>query len=212
MKPPRRLGILCLLGASLVSGACAGRYGRLPREGADRAQVGVYRARLAEGAPRARRFKLLLFVAPPDRLHGEILTPVGATATILDGGGGRLAVTFVRDRVSYVGEADPEIIERVLGVRASLDQLVAGLLTGEQPPDGWTVQRSAGGLGGLPERVEFRSAETSLTLDRTALRSLARPVAALGTGEPPPHTERRPLGEIVTRLEIEDRAVEDEAR
>ena len=75
--------------------------------------VGLYRARLEHPDGSSDRFKLLLHAALPDRLHGEVLAPVGGTVLIFDGGGGRMAVTFVRDRVSFVGPASPANLEKL---------------------------------------------------------------------------------------------------
>ena len=61
----------------------------------------------------------------PDRIHGEILSPVGTTEAIFDGGNGRIAVTLPRDRVSYVGDGDAAAMAKVLGVRLSLEELVS---------------------------------------------------------------------------------------
>jgi hypothetical protein len=155
--------------------------------------VGLYRARLAEADGRSEKFRLLLFAAPPDRIHGEVLTPVGGTVLIFDGGGGRIAITLVRDRVAFAGPAGPDVIEKLIGVPVRLEDLVDGLLTGAPPSASFELLREAEVGEALPERFEISSGGRSLELQRRRLRVLDRPEGGLGTGEPPPGLELLPL-------------------
>jgi hypothetical protein len=195
----RRLAafLLAVLGCALFN-ACAGRLAVSRAEMTPEPQVGVYRGRLVEAEEKNRRFRLLLFVALPDRVHGEVVSPVGSTLMIVDGGAGQLAVTLVRDGVSYVGKARPEILERILGVRLSLEELVRGFLSGMEDADytDCSVTRSAEELNGLPQAIEFRSHETSLSFELKKVRPLGRPTETLGTGRPPDGTEIRGLDEL----------------
>ena len=78
------MGLVLVLALSLA--ACAGR--RVPVSSVQDAgpAFGLYRARLEEAGGQSERFRLLLFAAAPDRIHGEVLSPMGTTALIFDGG------------------------------------------------------------------------------------------------------------------------------
>jgi hypothetical protein len=155
--------------------------------------VGLYKARLDDADGRSERFRLLLFAAEPDRIHGEVLTPVGGTALIFDGGDGRIAITLVRERVAFAGRAEPEAIEKLIGVRVPLGELVHGLLHGLTAHDGPTVVREPAGREGLPELFEISAGERSLRLQLKRLRALDRGHETLGTGQPPAGLELLPL-------------------
>ncbi|NIS29847.1 MAG: hypothetical protein GWN07_06540 [Actinobacteria bacterium] len=157
--------------------------------------MGLYKVRLEESGERTRRFKILLFAESPDRLHGEILSPVGSTVMIFDSGAGRLAVTFVRDREAYVGTADPAAMEAVFGLRMTLGQLVGGLLTGEGGTDELRMVREAS-VDGLPDRLELSSGPRTLTLDLRRRLALRERPGGVGTGRPPEGMTERPLDEL----------------
>jgi len=159
-------------------------------------QVGIYRARFSGEEVKPRRFRLLLYAASPDRIHCEVISPVGSTLMVLDGGGGRLAVTFVRDGVSYVGTARPETLERVFGLRLGLDELVGALLGSDLAPAACRVERQAAPDGELPARFGLDDGRRRLDLELKRFQPLKGPSEALGTGEPPPGTELRPLDEL----------------
>jgi hypothetical protein len=154
--------------------------------------VGVYRARLDDGEGRPQKFKLLLFAAPPDRLHGEVLSPTGNTVLIFDGGDGRMAVTFVRDRVAYVGPAGSEALDKLVGVPLTLEELVRGLLEGARGGEPYTLVRLAQEPG-LPQSLEIVAEGRSLALQLKRLRPLSAPAEGLGTGRPPDGMEQLPL-------------------
>jgi hypothetical protein len=157
--------------------------------------LGVYKGELVEAEGRSRRFRLLLFLASPDRIHGEVLSPLGSTVMIVDGGEGRLAVTLARDGLSYVGSARPEILARILGVRLSLRQLVAAFLEGARG-ESFDVRRSAEERSGLPESLEFRTTEVALRFQLKKVRPLPELPDGLGSGQPAAGTEIRPLEEL----------------
>ena len=72
-----------MAGLLLLAGCGGGR--KSTRDLAQGPHAAVYRARF-EPTPgeRARKFRLLVYAAEPDRLHGEILSAVGTTELILD--------------------------------------------------------------------------------------------------------------------------------
>ena len=195
----------------MILGSCAGRKNPDLAQATAGPQIGVYRGRIVEDDGKSRRFRLLLFVAPPDRVHAEVLSPLGPTVMIVDGGAGDLAVTLPRDGVSYVGEARPEILERILGVRLTLDELVRGFLEGMADADcvDCRVTRSAEELEGLPRSLEFRSVDTSLSFELKKVRPLRKPTEELGSGKPPEGTEIRPLDDLGTEHRVGDQ--EDES-
>jgi len=167
--------------------------------------VGQYKGRIEGSDGESRQFRLLLYAALPDRVHGEVLSPLGTVQLILDGGGGRLAITFVSDGVSFVGRARPAALVRILGVPLSLEELVRGLLTGEGENDEITLLRTGDRGPGLPVRLEIRTSSSSLELRLKRLRPARVLGPELGTGRPPANTEVLPIEE----LEREGRRLQD---
>ena len=165
--------------------------------------MGVYRARLELPSGEANRFRLLLYAELPDRIHGEILSPVGTTELILDGGRGRVAVTVPRERVAYVGAGDSRALEQVLGLSLTLEQLVGGLVgaSGDLPGHRWS--REPPGRAGLPETFEIEGGGHRLTLRLKRTERLRVSTASLGNGEAPPGVEVRPLESLQT-VELPD--------
>jgi len=170
--------------------------------------MGVYRARLEDASGQSRRFRLLLYATLPDRIHGEVLSPVGTTELIIDGGGGRVAITQPRKRVSYAGDADAEAMEKVLGVRLSLEQLVQGLLGHEVTGVGYSVERRPAGETGLPESLRIDGSGHSLSLRLKSSQPLRVSTSTLGNGEPPPDMEVLPLTDL-DPVELPDDSPED---
>jgi len=195
----RRLVAGLAAGALLAAGAgCAARRGPA-REGAGPAPlVGYYSGRLEEAGRPARGFRVMLFVEAPDRIHAEVLSPLGTPELVLDGGAGLLAVTLVDEGRTYAGPARPEALFLALGLPIEIGQLVEAVRTGEAGDSGWRVTR-AGPRGSLPETLELAAADLVLTLRRKRLRVLDRPRGELGTGRPPAGVEARPLDEFVAR-------------
>jgi hypothetical protein len=164
--------------------------------GTDGAVVGVYRGRLAVHGEASRRFRLMLFAEKPDRLHAEILGPLGSPQLVVDGGGGRLSIAVVRDRIAYVGESRPDLVERALGVSLQLGQLVRAILDGELDDPDFTLARSEDPPGSLPTLLELESSTVTLRMELRQSRILESSAASLGTGSPPPGMEQRPLEEL----------------
>jgi len=156
----------------------------------------VYKGRIEEAGGRVRKFRLLLYAASPDRLHGEVLSPLGRTHLVLDAGDGRLAITFARDGESFVGQAKPEILARILGVPLELESLVGAVLTGAQGPSAVRVARSGGELPGLPQTLELTGDGATLFLELRRRRPLGTDPDTLGTGRPPEGTRVRPIEEL----------------
>jgi len=158
--------------------------------------MGVYRARLEDSTGQSRRFRLLLYATLPDRIHGEILSPVGTTEVIVDGGDGRVTVTLPRKRVAYTGAGDAAALEKVLGVRLSLEELVRGLLGHGVSDSGYDVERKPAGQVGLPAELRIEGSGHRLSLRLKSKQPLRVSTATLGTGEPPPEMELRPLATL----------------
>ncbi len=143
-----------------------------------------------------RRFRVLLFAALPDRIHAEVLSALGSPQAILDGGDGRLAVTFVADRESFVGEAEAGVLSRLLGVELDLGGLARALLLGDDAGAPCRIRRSGSTTPGLPDRIAFESDSSLFELTLERRRRLETDQAALGTGVPPSGTHLRPLEEL----------------
>lgn len=187
---------ILLCGLLLLAG-CAGRRTE-PRGPAETAlaEAGLYRVSVRDPVEGQRRFRLLLFAELPDRLHGEVLSPVGSVLLIIDGGAGRMAVTFVRDGVTFEGPADDAALARVLGVRLSLAALVQGLLTGVVLAPDLHLTREAGVSPALPALLVLDDGERNLTLELKRLQPLRAATGALGTGRAPAGMDVRPLSEL----------------
>jgi hypothetical protein len=158
--------------------------------------MGVYRVVLQGEETESRKFRLLLFAAEPDRLHAEALSAVGATELIVDGGGGRITISIVREGVSYVGEADPEAMKKVLGVALSLEDLVRMLLTGGEGSSGFRMERSPASGGLLPTWLKISSEGRSAEFKLKRLRPMRGRAELLGTGAAPERMKVLPLEEL----------------
>ncbi len=188
-------GAICLVLAVPVLSCAGGRRFHPDSEPAG-AQMGVYRARLQQGQGESHRFRLLLYATLPDRIHGEILSPLGTIELIFDGGGGRVAVTIPREGVSYAGAGDSEAMGKVLGVPLSLEQLVQGLLGQSTTGTDYVLARKPEGRAGLPDTMEISGRGNRLSLKLKKLQPLRVSTASLGNGEPPPGMELRPLDSL----------------
>ena len=97
------------------------------------------------------------------------------------------------------------MLERVIGVRVGLEDLVSALLGGGAPPSQpYTVER-APAAAGLPRTFALRAAERSLRLDRRRLEPLRVSTEELGTGFVPEGIEVQPL-EQLGDVELPDEA------
>lgn len=197
MSSRARWTVGALAGLLLLVG-CGG--GRKPnRDFGPGPYAAVYRARFASASDeRVRKFRLLVYAAEPDRLHGEILSAVGTTELILDAGGGRVSVFFVRDRIAFVGPANSRVLDALLGVPVAIEDLVQALL-GNRPEDlpgassGWTLL--PGGRV-YPDTIRLEDGGRRFELRLKRIRPIRVDPATLGTGRPPRGVEQRPLEEL----------------
>lgn len=180
-----------------IGGGCARRAGRgLAVADGPGTEVAVYRGTLTEPESGDHGFRVTLFVARPDRVHAEIAGPVGGPRLIVDGGGGRIALSFVADRVAYVGSDPRGGLRSVLGLDLGLEDLVGAVLDGVPPPAVRRFEHTPGGPGGWPRRIEMSGIDVDLVLDLRRTRSLPDGAAVeLGTGAAAPGLEVRPLAE-----------------
>jgi hypothetical protein len=193
---PRTLAVVAIvLAASAL--ACPGKRGARSGPGVSDDHFGVYRARLVAPPDDSRKFKALLYAAPPDRLHAEILPPVGGPELILDGGDGRLAVTIASRDAAWVGAASAETLEAVLGFPVTLEGLVGALLEGRPLPSPVELVRSPRDAPGLPRKLELRVDGRELRLELHRTRRRGNGGYPIGTGTPPPGVEVRPLEELL---------------
>jgi hypothetical protein len=176
--------------------SCAGARRGPTTDLAPAETVGVYRAAVIDAEGHERKFRLLLFAAHPDRLHGEALSAVGTTEMIVDAGGGMMSVAFTRERVAYVGEASPEAMEKIIGVGLPLGGVVRSLLMGAAGEAGFEVTRTPATGDGLPHSLEIAAAGGRLTLKLKRLRPLTSPPDELGTGSPPDGMTVLPLEDL----------------
>lgn len=185
--------LACLL--VLASAGCA-RH-RAPLEILDSRQaLALYKARLEQPDESGRRFRMLVFGVVPDRLHVEVLPPIGGTEMIVDAGGGRLAVTLVDERRAYVGLTSPQAVERMLGLELELETLLGLLLEGGQPTGDWSVVREPADRSGFPDRLEIGDGRRRLKLELKRMQPLGVDASTLGTGNPPQGMEILPLSDL----------------
>jgi hypothetical protein len=191
----RRLAPLILCGL-LLSG-CAGRTSRIGAVPDQPSWSAIYKGRFTSQDGETLRFKAWIWAGTPDRLHVEVFGPMGGTRLTVDGGGGRLAVASVQDKVAFVGEAGSLALSPVFGVSMTLAGRVSAL-TGGGRPDGLTIwRRDADAGGGLPLRLHVGSDSGLLELTRMRVRPVPASAAhRLGNGEPPPGIPVRPLAEL----------------
>jgi hypothetical protein len=178
--------------AALLSG-CPHGTGGMPS--GDGPLVGVYKAIVSgEGAPR-RSATIHLWAALPDRLHAEVVTPVGSVTLTLDAGGGRVCLVDVSEGTAYAGEDDAGALAAIAGVPLTAGDAVRALLAGVAPA-GYTVTRDGGSDPGLPEHLRIEGGARSAQLTRVRLVRLGTSEAALGTGDPPGRLAVRPLADF----------------
>lgn len=156
---------------------------------------GVYKAEVDAGDGAVRHAKISLWAEAPDRLHAELLGPMGGVAFILDAGGGKTCVIDLGAATAYVGEDGVDAIERLVGVRVTVTDAVAALLSGTAP-SGLSVTRSGVAEGSLPEALRIAEGSRSLALTQVRLVRGAGDPAALGTGVPPAKFAVEPLAHL----------------
>ncbi len=155
----------------------------------------VYKAAIDEGQGARRGAKLALWAERPDRLHAELIGPVGGVTYILDAGGGNVCVVDVSAATAYVGEDGPDAIAALTGVRVSVADAVAALLDGVSPA-GVAVTRVGGLDGALPDTLRIEDGARSLVIERVRVERGRTDPDALGTGLPPDRLRLRPLGNL----------------
>ena len=155
--------------------------------------IGAYRARLVDAEGRTHTLRLLLWAHEPDRLHAEVLGPVGGVRLTFDAGPGAASVVDHQAAVAYAGDPSPDDVRRIVGVPLAVPALVQALLSGASP-EGLRVDRT--GALGLPERFSVEGAEGALRLELQRLTRGSASEAALGTGSPPRGMTLRPLSEL----------------
>jgi hypothetical protein len=176
--------------------SCASRQPLNNTPDAANAEMGVYRARLTDRTGNSKKFKLLIFAELPDRLHGEIISPIGSTVAIFDGGAGLLSVALLRERLAFVGSSGPQALERVCGLPISLGDLVRGLLDDDVHQTDYTLMRTPADDGGLPAGLTITAGGQTLQLELKRKQTVRGPTASLGTGQPPAGLEIHPLEEL----------------
>jgi hypothetical protein len=119
---------------------------------------------------------------------------------LLDGGGGRLAVTIPGREESWAGAASAEQFRRVLGFPVELHELVGAVLQGTALGGDVRMTRVPAAGGDLPRTLELSFEGRWLRLDLERRRRTHGSVADMGTGTPPPGTEVRPLDEFSVEL------------
>jgi len=156
----------------------------------------VYKARLAGEGLKSRRFRLMIYGELPDRLHAEVLSPLGTTELIVDAGGGRVAVTLVDERTSFVGSAAEDVLQRILGLHLELDMLLGLVLGNDEAAPGLVVNRVPATGPGYPDSLEIGNERRQLQLELKRVHALERDPETLGNGRPPDGVEVRPLDEL----------------
>ena len=171
-----------LLGILPIAG-CAGGSRTRPRVAPDEVVFGVYRGQVWPPEGGRVPFRAWIWADAPDRLHVEILPPVGGPSWIVDAGSGRLAVTDVEAATCWIGSETPGSIERWLGIATDVRGLISALLEDD---------------GALPPAVELTGdALGRLRMERSGYR--VAPRGSLGTATAPPGVDARPLDEIEGR-------------
>jgi hypothetical protein len=186
---------LLLVGFGVAALACAGthRSDRIPEGHGP--LIAVYKTSIDDGQNVARGAKLAVWAESPDRLHAELIAPVGGLAYILDAGNGRVCVVDVAASTAYLGQDGPGAIEAFAGVRVSVTDAVAALLNGASPA-GLVVTRVGQSQGALPKRLRIDDGPRSLELERVRFERGRSDPATLGTGAPPAHLVVRPLADL----------------
>jgi hypothetical protein len=188
-----RRGLLGLLGLATVACATSQHEAGVPAGAGP--LVGVYRAAIDDRTGAARRLKLSLWAERPDRLHVEILGPVGGVTLILDAGGGNTCVVDTGAATAYVGTDGPDAIEALIGVRVSVAEVVAALLDGA-PPRGLAVTRDGAVDGSLPAKIRIVDGARSIELARIRFERGTTDPRSLGTGTPPGSIPVHPLEDL----------------
>jgi hypothetical protein len=188
-----------VLGGLLASGCAPAHRAPGPPTG-NGPLVAIYKAAIDDGGGVLRRAKLALWAERPDRLHAELMGPMGGVNFVLDSGGGQTCVVDVAAATAYVG-ADRAggvgAIGALVGVRVSVADAVAALFSGAAPA-GLHVTRDGSADGELPVTIRIADESRSIALTRLRFERGTADAAALGTGVPPPQLTVRPLEGVVS--------------
>ena len=179
---------------TIAAAACGGshRASRIPDGSGP--LVATYRAEFVREGEPARRARLLVWAEAPDRLHAELLPPVGGSPVTLDAGGGRAVIVDVGAKAAYVGDAGPEALAPLTGVSIGVADAVKALLEGVAP-DGASLEREGDPPGVLPAHFALTVGGSRIGLTRVRWERTSRDASTLGTGEPPSGLQIRPLAE-----------------
>ena len=157
--------------------------------------IAVYKSVIDDGHGATRGARLAVWAERPDRLHVELIAPVGGVTFTLDADGNRACLVDVATGTAYVGDGGPGAIEALVGVRLSIAQAVTALLEGVAP-EGASVTRRGAAVGALPDEFRIADGARSLTLDRLRFERGSADPRTLGTGNPPAHLAVRPLASL----------------
>jgi len=155
----------------------------------------VYKAVIDDGHGPVRGAKLAVWAERPDRLHAELIAPVGGVTFTIDAGGGKVCIVDVAEAIAYVGEDGPRAIEALTGVGLSVADAVTALFDGVVPP-GLTVTRAGSAMGSLPESLRIADGTRSLALDRVRFERANTDPRKLGTGVPPANLVVLPIDRL----------------
>lgn len=186
--------VLVVLGLLAAGCAPTHRTARVPP--GDGPLVAVYKAAIDDGSGVVRRARLSLWAERPDRLHAELMGPMGGVNFVLDSGGGQTCVVDVAAATAYAGPDGVGAIGALVGVRVSVADAVAALLSGVVPP-GLHVARDDSAQGELPATIRIADESRSIALERLRFERGTGDARALGTGVPPPKLTVRPLEGVV---------------
>lgn len=116
---------------------------------------------------------------------------------IVDGGGGKIAVTIVADRTAFAGEASRKTMDQVFGIDISLRKLVRLLLIGEDPGTDLLFRREPEFSDGYPELLELESSGLGLRMELKRYRHVPDlDYATLCNGIPPTGIRVLPMTEL----------------
>lgn len=146
--------------------------------------IGIYKTTIDDGNGSLRRVRLSLWAEDPNRLHAELIAPVGGVLFILDAGRGAACVVDVAEATAYVGDDAPAALGALVGVRVSAADVVAALLHGAAP-EGLIVSRIGEADGTLPESFKVADGARSISLSRIRFERGTKIGGELGTGAPP---------------------------
>jgi hypothetical protein len=153
---------------------------------------------------------MLLFAEPPDRLHAEILGPMGAPRVVVDAGGGVAAVALIGERTAYRGTLAPGRPLDFLGLEVSLEDLVTALVEGRHSEAGPQFVRIPEVGNGLPERFEIATADGAMRMRRLRFAGGA-PKESIATGAVPNGFRILPLEDLGDGEAVFSRAAGEDA-